>query len=95
MIGTMRSKRSPSTFLQADAARAASAPGRRPTCAATSTTDGRIEGLIREAERLRQAYHVPTGFQRAPFFEFRPIALRSWRSTRAFCRPSTTSRRPG
>ena len=35
----------------------------------TSTTDGRIEHLIQEAERLRQAYGVPTGFQRAPFFE--------------------------
>jgi hypothetical protein len=35
----------------------------------TSTTDDRIDGLIREAERLRGAYGVPTGFQRAPFFE--------------------------
>jgi hypothetical protein len=35
----------------------------------TSTTDRRIEELIAGAERLRQAYGVPTGFQRAPFFE--------------------------
>ena len=35
----------------------------------TSTTDARIGELIQEAEWLRQQYGVPTGFQRAPFFE--------------------------
>jgi 3',5'-cyclic AMP phosphodiesterase CpdA len=35
----------------------------------TSTTDGRIGELIRKAEWVRQQYGVPTGFQRAPFFE--------------------------
>ena len=35
----------------------------------TSTTDDRIESLIAEAARLRSEYGVPTGFQRAPFFE--------------------------
>ena len=35
----------------------------------TSTTGARINGLIHEAERLRRAYGVPTGFQRGPFFE--------------------------
>jgi hypothetical protein len=35
----------------------------------TSTTDVRIEQLIREAETLRREYGVPTGFQRGPFFE--------------------------
>ena len=35
----------------------------------TSTTDARIEELVREAGWLRQQYGVPTGFQRAPFFE--------------------------
>src|SRR6185436_20064143 len=30
----------------------------------------RIEGLIREAARLRSEYNIPTGFQRGPFFEF-------------------------
>ena len=35
----------------------------------TSTTDARIEDSIREAAWLRQQYGVPTGFQRAPFFE--------------------------
>src|SRR6185436_1911369 len=32
-------------------------------------TQSRIDGLIEEAQRLRQEYQVPTGFQRAPFFE--------------------------
>ena len=35
----------------------------------TSTTDVRIDGLIQEAARLRGEYNVPTGVQRAPFFE--------------------------
>ena len=35
----------------------------------TSTTDGRIERLIHDAALLRGQYRVPTGFQRAPFFE--------------------------
>ena len=35
----------------------------------TSTTDNRIDELIREAGRLRAAYGVPTGFQQGPFFE--------------------------
>ena len=35
----------------------------------TSTTDGRIESSFTRSERLRREYNVPTGFQRAPFFE--------------------------
>jgi Calcineurin-like phosphoesterase len=35
----------------------------------SSTTNGRIDSLIREAGRLRSEYRVPTGSQRAPFFE--------------------------
>ncbi len=35
----------------------------------TSTTDGRIAWLIGEAARLRREYGVPTGFQRAPYFQ--------------------------
>jgi uncharacterized membrane protein HdeD (DUF308 family) len=57
------------TFLQADAARASIRARAEADLRVTSTTDTRIEGLIREAERLRAAYGVPTGFQRAPFFE--------------------------
>jgi hypothetical protein len=35
----------------------------------TSTTDRRIEELIAQAGELRRQYGVPTGFQRAPFFQ--------------------------
>ena len=35
----------------------------------TGTTDRYIEELIAEAGRLRRLYGVPTGFQRAPFFQ--------------------------
>jgi 3',5'-cyclic AMP phosphodiesterase CpdA len=57
------------TFLQADAARASIRARVEADLRVTSTTDDRIEDLIRQAERLRGAYGVPTGFQRAPFFE--------------------------
>jgi 3',5'-cyclic AMP phosphodiesterase CpdA len=57
------------TFFQADAARSSIRARAEADLRVTSTTDGRIEDLIREAERLRMAYGVPTGFQRAPFFE--------------------------
>ena len=35
----------------------------------TGTTDGRIAWLVEEAARLRGEYGVPTGFQRAPYFQ--------------------------
>jgi hypothetical protein len=35
----------------------------------TRTTDRRIEQLIAQAGELRRLYGVPTGFQRAPFFQ--------------------------
>jgi 3',5'-cyclic AMP phosphodiesterase CpdA len=57
------------TFLEPDAARASIRARAEADLRVTSTTEGRIEDLIHEAERLRQAYAVPTGFQRAPFFE--------------------------
>ena len=57
------------TFLQRDAARASIHARIESDLHVTSTTDARIEGLIQEAARLRDAYRVPTGFQRAPFFE--------------------------
>ena len=57
------------TFLQTDAARASIRARVESDLRLTSTTDGRIEGLLQEAARLRQEYRVPTGFQRAPFFE--------------------------
>ncbi len=57
------------TFLRPDAARASIRARAEADLRVTSTTDGRIEDLVHEADRLRQAYGVPTGFQRAPFFE--------------------------
>ena len=57
------------TFLQADAARASMRARVEVDLKLTSTTDVRIEQLIREAETLRREYGVPTGFQRGPFFE--------------------------
>ena len=58
------------TFLRPDAARAAIRARAEADLRVTSTTADRIDELIRESDRLRQAYGVPTGFQRAPFFEF-------------------------
>ena len=58
------------TFLQPDAARAAMRARADADLRLTSTTSGRIEHLIAEADRLRREYRVPTGFQRGPFFEF-------------------------
>ena len=57
------------TFLQPDAARVSMRARVESDLRVTSTTSGRIEDLIQEAARLRREYDVPTGFQRAPFFE--------------------------
>jgi len=57
------------TFLRPDAARASLRARVETDLRLTSTTDGRIEDLVGEADRLRRFYRVPTGFQRAPFFE--------------------------
>jgi hypothetical protein len=57
------------TFLQHDAARAAMRARAAADLRLTSTTDGRIDALIAQADRLRGDYGVPTGFQRGPFFE--------------------------
>jgi hypothetical protein len=57
------------TFLQPEAARASIRARVEADLRVTSTTDARIEELIRQAAFLRDAYRVPTGFQRAPFFE--------------------------
>ena len=57
------------TFLQADAARA-SIRARVEVRSAPDQHDRRTDrGLIQEAALLRGQYRVPTGFQRAPFFE--------------------------
>jgi hypothetical protein len=57
------------TFLEPDAARAAMRARVEADLRLTSTTSGRIDGLIAQAGRLRAEYAVPTGFQRGPFFE--------------------------
>jgi hypothetical protein len=57
------------TFLRPGAARVSIRARAEADLRVTSTTDDRIEQLIEEAERLREAYDVPTGFQGAPFFE--------------------------
>jgi len=57
------------TFLQPDAARRSIRARVETDLRLTSTTDNRIHDLLSEAEQLRQAYAVPTGFQRASFFE--------------------------
>lgn len=35
----------------------------------SASTDGHIKGLIKEADRLRNNYGVPTGFQKSPYFQ--------------------------
>ncbi len=57
------------TFFVADAARAAMRARVEADRRLTSTTDGRISWLVQEAARLRREYGVPTGFQRAPYFQ--------------------------
>jgi uncharacterized membrane protein HdeD (DUF308 family)/3',5'-cyclic AMP phosphodiesterase CpdA len=57
------------TFVEAGPARAAMHARTEADLRVTSSTSARIDGLIAEAERLRRAYEVPTGFQRGPFFD--------------------------
>ena len=57
------------TFFEPTAARAAIRARVEADLRVTSTTDARVEDLINQAGRLRDFYRVPTGFQRAPFFE--------------------------
>ena len=57
------------TFYLPDAAKAAMRARVEVDNRLTSTTDGRIAWLIGEAARLRREYEVPTGFQRAPYFQ--------------------------
>jgi uncharacterized membrane protein HdeD (DUF308 family) len=57
------------TFLDASSARLSMRARAAADLRLTSTTDARIDSLITQAQRLRHDYNVPTGFQRAPFFE--------------------------
>ncbi len=57
------------TFLDEPSARAAIRARVEADFKLSTTTDKRIDGLIRESKRLRGEYGVPTGFQQAPFFQ--------------------------
>jgi hypothetical protein len=57
------------TFVEPDVARAAMRARAEADLRLTSTSAARIEALIAQADHLRREYAVPTGFQRAPFFE--------------------------
>ena len=57
------------TFLTPAAARAAIGARVNADLNLSTTTTARIDELIGQAARLRREYSVPTGFQRAPFFE--------------------------
>src|SRR5205823_11635581 len=56
-------------FLEPDAARASMLARVTTDNRLTTTTDGRIDAMVREAARLRKEYGVSTGWQRGPFFE--------------------------
>ena len=57
------------TFLEPDAARASMKARLAIDNNISGTTETRIERYIAEAARLRSWYGVPTGLQRAPFFQ--------------------------
>jgi len=57
------------TFFEPQAARLAMRARIENDAGLSSTTDATIEEWIAAAARLRQEYGVPTGFQRAPFFQ--------------------------
>jgi len=57
------------TFLEPEAARAAIRARIVADNRITTTTDASIEELIGKAAFYREQYGVPTGFQRAPFFD--------------------------
>ena len=56
-------------FLEPEAARAALRARRATDHGLTTTTEIRIQHMIEAAARLREAYGVHTGGQRAPYFE--------------------------
>ena len=57
------------TFLTTAAARAAIGARVNADLNISTTTSERIDQLVAQAARLRREYGVPTGFQRAPFFD--------------------------
>ena len=57
------------TFFEPGAARAAMRARLVADSRISGTTESRIEEFISDASRLRKWYGVPTGYQRAPFFQ--------------------------
>jgi hypothetical protein len=57
------------TFLEPEAARVAMRARLVEDSRISGTTEGRIEEFIADAARLRGWYGVPTGYQRALFFQ--------------------------
>lgn len=58
-----------SVFFQPEAARKAMRARVEEDQKLTSTTDTRIESLLKTADRLRELYHIDTGHQKAPYFQ--------------------------
>lgn len=56
-------------FMEPVAARAAMRARREADLRLTSTTEGRIDEMIREAAELREEYGIKSGLQRGPYFE--------------------------
>ncbi len=63
------------TFFTPDAARVAMRARIAADGGVSSTTEARIEELIRRADFLRRQYGVPTGAQHAPFFQLQTPAF--------------------
>jgi 3',5'-cyclic AMP phosphodiesterase CpdA len=63
------------TFFDHDSARLAMKARIAADGGVSSTTDARIEELIRRADFLRRQYGVPTGAQNAPFFQVQTPAF--------------------
>lgn len=60
-----------STFYTPDAARLAMNARIASDLHLSTTTEAKVDGYLTETQRLRELYHVPTGFQQAPFFQVR------------------------
>lgn len=57
------------TFFQPEAARKAMRARAEADLKITSTTDSNIEDMVTLSDEWRKEYAVPTGFQKAPFFQ--------------------------
>lgn len=59
------------TFYTPDAARTAMNARIASDLHLSTTTEAKVDAYIRRTQRLRDLYHVPNGFQQAPFFQVR------------------------